>query len=54
MGFPVPLPGFCRVFGKRKWEVPGRRCRDVVSETGVSITVPGLGVTVLGTVLSWR
>ena len=25
MGFPVPLPGFCRVFGKRKWEVSGTR-----------------------------
>jgi hypothetical protein len=47
MGFPLPLPGFCRVFEKRKWEVAGRRRRDVVSETGMSITVPGLGVTTL-------
>jgi hypothetical protein len=32
MGFPVPLPRFCRVFGKRNWEVAGTRYRDVVSE----------------------
>ena len=23
MGFPLPLPGFCKGSGKRKWEVAG-------------------------------
>jgi hypothetical protein len=46
MGFPVQLPRFCRVFGKRKWEVCGMRDRDVVSEVGMSITVAA-GPTVL-------
>jgi hypothetical protein len=23
MGFPLPLPGFCKWSGKRKWEVAG-------------------------------
>jgi hypothetical protein len=53
MVFPVPLSRFCRVFGKRKWEVAGRRHRDVVFIDWMLITATGLGPTaLLGAVLS--
>lgn len=40
MGFRVPLPDFCRVFGKRNWEVvetAGERSRFSRRDNGSSL-----------------
>ncbi len=38
MGFPLPLPVFCRGFGKRKWEASVMHWHGRVSAVGISAT----------------